>query len=146
MEWRAGSIRVCREMPTAFNLVDSSAWLEYLADAPNADEFASTIEATSQLIVPTLVMAEVARRLDAQGRRRVIPQVVAHMRLGRIVPLDETLALTAATVGRQYTLALADSVVYATALALDAIVWTQDADFKGLDRIEYRQHARRRSK
>ena len=130
-------------MPIASNLVDSSAWLEYLADAPNTGAFAGAIEATAQLVVPTLVMTEVARRLDAQGRRRVIPQVVAHMRLGRIIPLDETLALAAAMIGRQHTLALADSIVYATALAFDAIVWTQDADFKDLARVEYRAHARR---
>ncbi len=131
-------------MPTAFNLVDSSGWLEYLADAPNAAEFASVIEATAQLLVPTLVMTEVARRLDAQGRRRVIPQVVAHMRLGRIIPLDETLALAAATIGRQHALALADSIVYATAIEFGALVWTQDADFKDLEHVEYRQHAPRR--
>jgi predicted nucleic acid-binding protein len=131
-------------MATAFNLVDSSAWLEYLADSPNAGEFAGAIEATAQLIVPTLVLTEVARRLDAQGRRRVIPQVVAHMRLGNIVPLDETLALAAASVGRQHTLHLADSIVYATAAAFNAIVWTQNADFKKLAKVEYRPHPRRR--
>ncbi len=131
-------------MPTAPNLVDSSAWLEYLADAPNAGEFADAIEATAQLIVPTLVMTEVARRLDAQGRRRVIPQVVAHMRLGQIIPLDESLALAAASVGRQHSLALADSIVYATAIAFEATVWTQDVEFKPLDNVEYRAHVRRR--
>ncbi len=66
------------------------------------------------------------------------------MRLGKIVPLDERLALAAATIGRQHSLALADSIVYATAIEFDATVWTQDADFKDLDRVEYRAHARRR--
>jgi len=131
-------------MPTACNLIDSSAWLEYLADAPNASEFADAIERTSQLVVPTLVMTEVARRLDAEGRRRVIPQVVAHMRLGNVVPLDEPVALSAATIGRLHSLALADSIVYATALAYNAIVWTQDADFKDLPNVEYRAHRRPR--
>lgn len=80
-------------MATASNVIDSSAWLEYLADEPNADEFAAVIEQVGALVVPTLVMTEVARRLDAQGKRRLIPQVIGHMRQGRVVALDEHLAL-----------------------------------------------------
>lgn len=130
-------------MPTASNVVDSSAWLEYLADGPNASEFAPVIEALSTLVVPTLVMTEVARRLDAQGKRRLIPQVIGHMRQGAVIPLDEGLALDAATLGRQHGLALADSIIYATALAVGAWVWTQDVDFKDLARVEYRPHRRK---
>lgn len=123
-------------MPTASNL----------ADGPNADEFAAAVAATDRLLVPTLVMPEVARRLDAQSRRRIIPQVVAHMRAGQVVQLDATLVLSAAAVGRQHdrALALADSIVYATALAFEAVVWTQDADFKSLEPVGYRAHSRRR--
>jgi predicted nucleic acid-binding protein len=130
-------------MATASNVIDSSAWLEYLADGPNAEEFAPAIEAVGALVVPTLVMTEVARRLDAQGKRRVIPQVIGHMRQGRVVPLDEHLALEAAVVGRLHKLALADSIVYATALAVRGTVWTQDVDFRELAGVEYRAHKSR---
>ena len=132
-------------MPTGSNVVDSSAWLEYLAEGPNASDFAGVIEAVDKLVVPTLVITEVARRLDAQGRRRLIPQVVAHMRQGRVVPLDDHLALEAATVGRLHHLALADSVIYATAQASGAVVWTQDRDFQLLPRVEFRPHRRGRA-
>lgn len=129
-------------MATASNVVDSSAWLEFLADGPNAEAFAPAIEGAGALVVPTLVITEVARRLDAQGRRRLIPQVIGHMRQGRVVALDEHLALEAAIVGRQHRLALADSIVYATALQVRGIVWTQDADFRKLPGVEYRAHRR----
>lgn len=121
-------------------VVDSSAWLEYLADGPNAEEFAPAIEAIDRLVVPTVVITEVLRRLDAQGRRAVIPDVLAHMRQGQLVPLDDQLAVAAAVVGRQHGLPLADSIIYATALTVTGTVWTQDEDFRKLPGVEYRAH------
>jgi predicted nucleic acid-binding protein len=126
------------------NVVDSSAWLEYLADGPNAPAFAAAVENLTQLVVPTLVITEVLRRLDVQGRRRIVPEVLAHMRQGRVVPLDEGLAVEAAIVGRRHKLALADSIVYATARAWEATTWTQDEDFRDLPGVEYRPHRKAR--
>jgi predicted nucleic acid-binding protein len=127
-------------MTTGYNVVDSSAWLEFLADGPNARAFAPAIEAVARLVVPTLVITEVLRRLDAQGRSEIIPEVLAHMRQGRLIPLEEELAVDAATVGRVRGLALADSIIFATAEAVDGTVWTQDVDFKKLPGVEYRPH------
>jgi toxin FitB len=128
----------------AGNVIDSSAWLEYLANGPNASEFAPAIEAVEHLVVPPLVITEVLRRLDALGRRDVVPEVLAHMRQGQIVVFDDQLAVDAAVVGRRHGLALADSVVYATALAVEGVVWTQDEDFQSLPQVEYRAHVKRK--
>lgn len=125
------------------NVVDSSAWLEYLADGPNAGEFAAAIETVRTLVVPTIVISEVVRRLDAQGRRAIIPDVLAQMRQATIVPLDDQLAIDAATLGRRQGLALADSIVYATTQAVGGTLWTQDEDFKALPKVEFRAHKRR---
>ena len=125
------------------NVVDSSAWLEYLADGPNAGEFAAAIETVRTLVVPTIVISEVVRRLDAQGRRAIIPDVLAQMRQATIVPLDDQLAIDAATLGRRQGLALADSIVYATTQAVGGTLWTQDEDFKALPKVEFRAHRRR---
>ena len=122
------------------HVVDSSAWLEYLANGPNAQLFALAIETVDRLVVPTVVITEVLRRLDAQGRRAVVPEVVAHMRQAQLVPLDEPVAVAAAVLGRQHRLPLADSIIYATAQAVGAVVWTQDADFAHLPDVEYRPH------
>jgi predicted nucleic acid-binding protein len=132
-----------RAKPAA-NVIDSSAWLEYLANGPNASEFAPAIEAVDRLVVPALVITEVIRRLDALGQRQVVPEVLAHMRQGQIVVFDDHLAVDAAVVGRRHGLALADSVVYATALAVEGVVWTQDEDFEPLPQVEYRAHVHRK--
>jgi predicted nucleic acid-binding protein len=60
------------------------------------------------------------------------------MQQGRIVELDSALALIAARIGTDTKLALADSVVLATARQADATLWTQDADFEGLPDVKFR--------
>ncbi len=120
------------------NVVDSSAWLEYFADGPNAGFFASAIEATVELIVPSIALLEVFKRVLMQRTESDALQAVAVMRLGRIVDLDGALALSAAEIGVTNKLPLADSIILATARRFDATVWTQDADFDGLPGVKYR--------
>lgn len=126
------------------NVVDSSAWLEYFADGPNAEFFAPAIERTAQLLVPTIVLSEVFRRITAQRSERDALEAVAQMQHGRVIDLSSTLAIRAASLGIQHTLPLADSVVYATAVECGGILWTQDADFERLAGVRYRAHAARR--
>jgi toxin FitB len=130
-------------MQTVSNVADSSAWLEYLADGPNADAFAPAIEAVHSLVVPTLVITEVLRRLEVQGRSRIIPDVLAQMRQATLVPLDDQLAVDAATAGKRHGLALADSIIYATTQAVGGTLWTQDDDFRKLPSVEFRRHRAR---
>ena len=59
------------------------------------------------------------------------------MEQGKVIPLDSTLAIDAAQYGVELKLPLADSIIYATARKFDAIVWTQDADFKLLEGVKY---------
>jgi predicted nucleic acid-binding protein len=120
------------------NVVDSSAWLEYLADGPNAGFFAPAIEATDELIVPSICLLEVFKRVCQQRGEGAALQVVALMQQGRVVDLDSALALIAGRVGIDARLALADSVVLATARQADATLWTQDADFQGLPDVKLR--------
>lgn len=124
------------------NVVDSSAWLEYFAGGPNAGFFAPAIENTRELVVPTICILEVFRVIRRQRPLEDAVQRVAHLRLGRVVPLDECLALQAAALGVQWKLPLADSIVLATAEAHCAIVWTQDADFAHLPRVKFRAKAK----
>ena len=55
-----------------------------------------------------------------------------------MVDLDDQLALEAAELSIETKLALADSVILATAYAHDAELWTQDSDFEGLEGVRYR--------
>ena len=119
------------------NLVDSSGWLEYFADGPNAGSFARPIEDVASLIVPSISLLEVFKRVLQQRSETDALRAVAMMQQGRVVDLDSELALTAAKLGNDLRLPLADSVIYATARKFDAAVWTQDNDFEGLEGVHY---------
>ena len=121
------------------NLEDSSGWLEYFADGPNAEFFAPPIEDTERLLVPTICVLEVFKRVMQQRGEQAALQATAIMQQGQIVGLDVATAVFAAKLGLQARLPLADSVVMATARAHNAVVWTQDADFQGLEDVRFRK-------
>jgi predicted nucleic acid-binding protein len=121
------------------NLVDSSGWLEYFADGPNADFFAPPIEDTERLLVPTICVLEVFKRVMQQRGEQAALQATAVMQQGHLAGLDVATAIFAATLGLQTRLPLADSVVLATARAHNAVVWTQDGDFEGLEDVRFRK-------
>ncbi|MBI2295524.1 MAG: type II toxin-antitoxin system VapC family toxin [Betaproteobacteria bacterium] len=120
------------------NVVDSSAWLEYFADGPNAGFFAPAIERIDELLVPSVAMLEVFKRILQQRSESEALQAVAVMQQGRVIHLDAALALSAAKIGVEVKLPLADSIILATARRFDATVWTQDEDFDGLAKVKYR--------
>jgi len=119
------------------NVVDSSAWLEYFADGPNAKHFAKVIEKPDELLVPSITLLEVFKRISQQRDESTALQYVAVMRQSMVVELDASLALHAAALGLRHKLPLADSIIYATAQAAGALVWTQDADFDGLPGVKF---------
>ena len=121
------------------NVIDSSAWLEYFANGPNADFFAPGIEKTAELLVPSLTLYEVFKRVLQQRDEGSALQAVAVMQQGTVVDLDAPLALAAARLSIKHRLPVADSVILATARSYAAVLWTQDADFKGMPRVEYRK-------
>ena len=127
------------------NAVDSSAWLEYFADGPNAGFFSTAIEDVRRLVVPSLCVLEVFKRVLQQRDEQAALQAVALMHQGLIVDLSSELAISAAKLSLERRLPLADSVVLATARAHRATLWTQDADFEGLEGVEFRKKAARKT-
>lgn len=121
------------------NVVDSSGWLEYFANGPNADFFATPLLDRARLLVPTICVLEVFKRVLQQRDEQAALQAIALMHQGRLVDLDATLAVSAAKLGMQSKLPLADSVVLATARAHRAVVWTQDADFEGMEGVRFKK-------
>ncbi|GAB4403960.1 MAG: hypothetical protein Kow00123_15500 [Anaerolineales bacterium] len=119
------------------NVVDSSGWLEYFAEGPNADFFAPAIEAVSELIVPTLSLYEVFKRVLQQRGEGEALQAVAVMMEGQVVELTAEIALEAARLSVEANLPMADSVMLATARAHGAELWTEDAHFAGLEGVRY---------
>ena len=119
------------------NVVDSSGWLEYFADGSNADFFAPAIENVSELIVPTISLYEVFKRVLQQRDESDALEAVAAMQQGQVVDLDAAVALSAAKVSTTFRLPMADSIMLTTARMHDATLWTQDADFKGIEGVQY---------
>jgi len=119
------------------NVIDSSAWLSYFAGDSNSGIFAEAIEDIDNLIVPSITITEVFKCILRQKDEDVALEAIAHMEQGKIIPLDSVLAVDAAQYGIDHKLPLADSIIYATARKYDALIWTQDADFKSLDGVKY---------
>ena len=119
------------------NVVDSSGWLEYLADGPNADFFADSILATANLLVPTLSLYEVFKRVLQQRGEDDGLQAVALMQQGTIVELSAPLALSAARISLNDKIPMADSIMLATARAYGATLWSQDSDFENIPGVRY---------
>ena len=117
--------------------MDSSGWLEYFADGPNADFFAPAIVDVAGLLVPTISLYEVFKRvLQQQGEDKAL-EAVAVMMQGEVVELDTTIAISAAKLSDKWKIPMADSIMLATARDRDADFWTQDADFASIPDVNY---------
>ena len=119
------------------HLVDSSGWLEYFADGPNAGRFAVPLSEPGRLVVPTVSLYEVFRVVLRERGEDDAIRAAALMGQGREVPLSSTLALEAARLAHEGRLAMADGIILATARSTGAILWTQDADFEGMADVRY---------
>ena len=120
------------------NVVDSSCWIEYFNDTAIGEEVAPIAENFPLLIVPTIVLYEVRRKLLTESEDLYkISEAIRLMQLGKVIVLDSNLSIKATDVSRQYRLAMADSIIYATAIQHNAILWTADKHFKDFPRVQY---------
>jgi predicted nucleic acid-binding protein len=119
------------------NVIDSSGWLEYFADGPNASFFSRPLQKTSELIVPTITLYEVFKAVLRQRNESDALQAVALMQQGSVVDLTSGIAILAAKLSTELRLPMADSIILASARSYGAVIWTQDSDFGGIDGVEY---------
>ena len=119
------------------NIVDSSGWLEYFAQGGNAGLFAPAIRDTNSLVVPTVCMYKVFKRMLVQRGEEDVLQAIGVMSLGVISDLTQEIAINAAQISSELKIAMADSIIFATARKHKALLWTQDGDFEGLVDVKY---------
>jgi predicted nucleic acid-binding protein len=119
------------------NIVDSSGWLEYFAEAPNAPFFAPPIQNLENLLVPAITIFEVFKRVLLQKSEQEALEAVAIMMQGKVMDLDATTAISAAKLSGDLKLPMADSIILATARMASATLWTQDADFATMEGVKY---------
>jgi toxin FitB len=107
------------------NVVDSSGWLEYADDGPNARAFEPPIVDVARLLVPAISLYEVFKKALRDRGEEPALALAAQMRQGTVVvDLDGDLVPEAARLGVELKLPLADSVILATARAHAATLWT----------------------
>ena len=119
------------------NIVDSSGWVEYFVKGANAAFFTPVVRDVDNLLVPSICIYEVFRRLFHDFGEESALQAAGIMGHGHEVALDRKIAIDAAHISSISKLAMADSIIYASTLAYDAILWTQDQHFKDLKSVKY---------
>jgi predicted nucleic acid-binding protein len=119
------------------NIVDTSGWLEYFADSPQASLFAPAIEDIDQLLVPSIVLYEAFKKIALALDENKAFQAIAHLKQGKVADVDEAVALYAGKVSIEKKLPMADALIYATAMLHRATIYTQDAHFEGLPQVKF---------
>ena len=119
------------------NIIDSSGWLEYFSDGPNAKHYLPPLNDTSSLIVPVLTIYEVFKVVLRESTENEALQAVAAMQKGKIIDLNVSLAMDTSKLSLQYNLPMADSIILATARAHNCVIWTQDSDFQDIEGVNY---------
>jgi len=119
------------------NVVDSSCWLEYLEGSEIGVVVAPIVEDFVSLVVPTVCLYEVYKKLSKEKSEAYAFEVVLYMQHGKVVALDSALGVSAAQVSRQHRLSMADSIIYATALQTASTLWTSDKHFQGIHGVRY---------
>lgn len=119
------------------NIVDSSGWLEYFADGPNAGRFTDPLGNSAELLVPSITLYEVFKVVCRQRGEDAALQAVAMMQQGKVVELSSSIALLAAKLSLDLKTPMADSIILATAQMHTAVLWTQDRDFEGIPGVRY---------
>ena len=114
-------------------VLDSSCWLEFFGKTARLELFRAPILAVDKLVVPVVTIYEVYKKIRRELGEDAATEAAALMQCGDVV--DLTLPLTLAAAGNG--LPLADSLIYATAQARGATLWTQDAHFDGLPGVRY---------
>ena len=119
------------------NIVDSTLWLEYFADSEAGDKISAIIENTEELIVPTIILYEVFKKLLYEKNEDDALFAIAHMKQGIVIDLTDELSLSAGKISKEQKLPMADSIIYATSLKYNCVLWSQDKHFMGLKSVNY---------
>jgi predicted nucleic acid-binding protein len=119
------------------NLVDTSGWLEYFSDSANAPNYEGVISQIDQLIVPTIVIYEVFKKIACEFDEDKALTAIAHMKLANVIDMNETIAIYAAKISLEKKLPMADSIIFATAEIYGATLYTQDEHFSKLANVKY---------
>jgi predicted nucleic acid-binding protein len=106
-------------------------------NTPIGNAVAPIIEKPDELIVPTITLYEVYKKLVAEKDDEYAMSIISYMQTGTVVALDSELSIFAAQISRQYKLPMADSIIYSVSVRYSAVLWTADKHFKDYPGIHY---------
>lgn len=118
-------------------VVDTSAWLEWLGDTTLGRRVGTELPNSAEWVVPTIVQYELTRWLAGRVSEDAADEMIAFSTQCVVTPLETRLATRAAEIARDYSLAMADAIIYATAVEVGADLLTCDAHFAELPRVRY---------
>ena len=118
-------------------VLDSSAWLAYFSSEANRRVFEPVVDGAEVILVPTICLYEVYKVMLRELGEVSATEAAMFMRQGCLVPFHEPLAYSAAELSVQHRLRTAEALIYATARAFEAELWSQDRDFYGLPGVRF---------
>jgi len=118
-------------------VVDSSGWLEFFTDGPLAEEYEGHLADLHEIVTPAIVLYEVYKRIKRERTEEEAITAAGQIEKTRVVPITAGLALTAADLSIEHRLAMADALIYATAVTYDAELITSDPDFASLPGVTF---------
>jgi predicted nucleic acid-binding protein len=119
------------------NVVDSSGWIEFFTAGASGPLFKSVIEQRDQLLVPVINLYEVHKIIGRKLPAGAVTSCLDVMRLGRVIDVTDRRAVAAADIAVKHKLAMADAVIYSMAREFAATLWTQNADYDGLEGVKF---------
>lgn len=123
-------------------VVDTSAWIEWILGSALGDSLAPQLPRNEEWVVPTIIQYELARWLTREVSDAEASRVLAFTTELVVVPLTTDIATKAAECAALYKLAMADAVIYATAIDARADLLTCDSHFAELPNVIYVRKAR----
>ncbi len=118
-------------------VIDTCGWIEWISDGKLANEFSKFFRDHSNILVPTLIQFELYRWVEREKNEEAALSTMGVTEQTTVIELNTRIALSAAELSKQYRLAMADAIIYATALDHRAILVTSDKHFKELDAVKY---------
>ena len=119
------------------NVVDSSGWIEHFQHSARAAFFSSALSNMADLVVPSIAIYEVHRRLSPWLPPALMKDCVEVMQTATVIDLTANRAIAASQAAQQHKLAMADAIMYCIAQEFEATFWTQDVDYQGLPGVQY---------
>lgn len=118
-------------------VVDTSAWIEGFIEGKRNPAIRKELPSREQCIVPTIVQFELGKWASRNLADDDAAAVMAYTTRCVVIDLDTSIALKAARLSIDTNLAMADAIIYATALHVGGDLLTCDAHFKNLGRVVY---------